>query len=132
MQFKSLSGGFAGNRLSHFIEPRLDRFIAADQPIVSLGIFILVESRPGVLCHAPFHQPHHNLQFFCSGQAFLDSICGIVRLSIKLLCYFMAYEHLLKIHIHRIQQAAILLLRYTATFCIIYKNRHIKALSNMV
>ena len=74
-----LSVGFVGNRLSHFIEPRLDRFITADQPIVSLGIFILVESRPGVLCHAPFHQPHHNLQFFLQFCLTLFQFCAVAQ-----------------------------------------------------
>ena len=54
---------FVGDRLGDLIKLCLDRFISADQTIVTLRILVLVEGNTGVLRHAPLHQSNHNLYF---------------------------------------------------------------------
>ena len=71
--------GFIGDRLSYLIKLCLDRFIAADQPVITLGILVLIEGDTGILRHAPLYQANHDLQFFLQFCLSLFQFCTVAQ-----------------------------------------------------
>ena len=70
---------FVGDRLGDLIKLCLDRFISADQTIVTLRVLVLVEGNTSVLRHGPLPQSNHNLQFFLQFCLSLFQFCTVAQ-----------------------------------------------------